>query len=247
MTDIFPLAKQRPALLALRDALGCRDNALRRDECGDWRIVGKLGHVYAVPGSLDRPKAEGFQIYFRGSGEFEEPPRGSPAWSYVKKAMAFCEVTNDGDGEGMMFLDRLPTAAEAEIIRDKLGIAKKREVSAAERERLLAMSSQYRFAAQRDVVGTPDGAPGSPSAPSPGQRAPDPRSEEIGMTWEPAAMTKPDDKLSCRSCERELAPGDVREAFVRSSLFPEGEVYGPLCAACAEPAHQRRPLLPMAR
>jgi hypothetical protein len=48
-------------------------------------------------------------------------------------------------------------------------------------------------------------------------------------------MTKPDDKLTCLSCGRELAPGDVREAFVRSSLIPEGEVYGPLCAACAEP------------
>lgn len=30
--DIFPPAKQRPALLALRDALGCRDNALSDEE-----------------------------------------------------------------------------------------------------------------------------------------------------------------------------------------------------------------------
>jgi hypothetical protein len=31
---------QRAALLKLA---GYRDNALRRDECGDWQIVGKLG------------------------------------------------------------------------------------------------------------------------------------------------------------------------------------------------------------
>ena len=31
MADLFPPTKQRPALLAFRDALGCRDNALRLD------------------------------------------------------------------------------------------------------------------------------------------------------------------------------------------------------------------------
>ena len=35
MTDAFPPTRQRPALLELVKALGCRDNALRRDECGD--------------------------------------------------------------------------------------------------------------------------------------------------------------------------------------------------------------------
>ena len=65
--DIFLPAKQRPALLALRDALGCRDNALRRDECGDWRVEGRFSHIYAVPGSLDRPDTPGFQIFIAGS------------------------------------------------------------------------------------------------------------------------------------------------------------------------------------
>jgi hypothetical protein len=54
MPDRYPPAMQRPALLKLAEALGCRDNALRRDECGDWRIVGRLGHIYAIPGPLDR-------------------------------------------------------------------------------------------------------------------------------------------------------------------------------------------------
>ncbi len=40
MADIFPAAKQRLALLELAKALGCRDNALRRDKCGDWRMAG---------------------------------------------------------------------------------------------------------------------------------------------------------------------------------------------------------------
>ena len=43
MGDFYPAAVQRPALLELVKALGCRDAALRRDECGDWAIFGKHG------------------------------------------------------------------------------------------------------------------------------------------------------------------------------------------------------------
>lgn len=129
MADLYPPSAQRPALLRLVKALGCRDAALRRDECGDWRINGKYGCIYAVPGipwgGMER--VEGFQIYFRGAVEFATP--GSHAWGYAKKAMSFAAVTHDGDMEGMLFLDRLPTAQEASVIRDKLRIAKRAEYS----------------------------------------------------------------------------------------------------------------------
>jgi hypothetical protein len=130
MTDKYPPTVQRPALVKLVEALGCRDAALRRDECGDWRINGKYGYIYAVPGIPwgGMEKTEGFQIYFRGAAEFEEPST-SRGWTFAKEAMPFAKVTQDGDMEGLLFLDRLPTAAEAEIIRDKLWIAKKAEYS----------------------------------------------------------------------------------------------------------------------
>jgi hypothetical protein len=121
MTDIYPPAKQRPALLALRDALGCRDAALRRDECGDWAIFGKRGHIYAVPGSLDRSKTPGFQIMV--AGEFSS----GRWWGATKRGLAFAALTNDG--EGALLLDRPPTPAEAEAIRHYVGIAKKRVMS----------------------------------------------------------------------------------------------------------------------
>ena len=63
MVDIYPPPVQRPALLKLVEALGCQDRALCRDECGDWMVAGDDGHIYAVPGSLDRRKTEGFQIF----------------------------------------------------------------------------------------------------------------------------------------------------------------------------------------
>jgi hypothetical protein len=52
-------------------------------------------------------------------------------------------VTQDGDDEGFLKLVRLPTDAEAEIIRDKLGIRKKREVSEFEKERLSGMGRRF--------------------------------------------------------------------------------------------------------
>jgi hypothetical protein len=137
MTDKYPPAVQRPALVKLVEALGCREAALRRDECGDWRINGKYGYIYAVPGIPwdGMEKTEGFQIYYRGAEEFGEPTT-TRGWTFAKEAMPFAKVTQDGDAEGMLFLDRLPTREEGEIIRDKLWIAKRREVSEGELARL---------------------------------------------------------------------------------------------------------------
>lgn len=156
--DNFPPAKQRPALLALRDALGCRDNALRRDECGDWRIEGRFGHIYAIP--------EGFQMCFRGAREFEEPPPGSQKWANAKKAMPFTSVAQDGDGEGTLVMDRLPAAAPAKIIRDRFGVSRKREISDAERERLRTIGRP--FASSPSVV---EGGAGAPEPASDNARA----------------------------------------------------------------------------
>jgi hypothetical protein len=147
--DSFPASLQRPALLEFAAALGSADNALKRDECGDWRIDGKFGHVYAyAPGR--------FQFFVRtGLADPDDPeniaPRGSKqAWTFAKKALAFARLCNDGDDEGGFFLDRLPTKAEAKTIRAYCVITKRPEISAqhraglAERGRVLR---NYRLAA----------------------------------------------------------------------------------------------------
>src|SRR6185312_10766361 len=129
MSDIFPPTKQRPALLKLAAALGSRPSALRRDECGDWRIEGHQGYVYAVPG--------GFSIFV-----LTETAR---AWTYAQRALSFATLAQDGDTEGSLFLDRLPTNEEAKIIRRACGIPKRVERSeatiAAMRERLAKVRS----------------------------------------------------------------------------------------------------------
>lgn len=141
MADIYPPIVQRPALLKLVEALGCREAALRRDECGDWRINGSEGSIFAVPGSLDRPKTEGFQIYVECDTVRQ--------WSAVKSAMkAFTDLTNDGDSEGMFFLDHVPTPEEAETIRRYVGVRKRREDSEGTLAAVQARTGKFRFQAK---------------------------------------------------------------------------------------------------
>jgi hypothetical protein len=112
--NIFTPAEQRPALIKFARALKSRENALRRDDCGDWHIRGGHGHVYAVPG--------GYQIFVMGWA--------AHGWNNAKRALAFAKLINDGDDEGAFFLDRLPTKDEAPTIRARCAIAKKRELGA---------------------------------------------------------------------------------------------------------------------
>jgi hypothetical protein len=112
--ETYPASKQRSRLLELATALGSADNALRRDECGDPRINGIAGHIYAVPG--------GFQMFIA--------TQSKRAWGFAKGALASATVTIDGDDEGMLFMDRLPTVEEAAAIRDYAGIRKRQELSA---------------------------------------------------------------------------------------------------------------------
>ena len=98
---------------------------------GDWRIKGKLGFIYAVPGTLDEPGREGFLLYCERETK--------QAWTWAKKLLSFCAGTQDGDTEGVLFLGQLPTPADAETIRDVIGVAKRpvydEEVMARKRER----------------------------------------------------------------------------------------------------------------
>lgn len=107
-------------ILALMDALNCSPVCRKRDECGTWIIEGKSGYIYDQP--------EGFYLFCS--------PGSARAWGFAKKALDFCAVTQDGDDEGFLRLDDLPTPEQAVVIRDKLGIRKRRVMTEEELERL---------------------------------------------------------------------------------------------------------------
>jgi hypothetical protein len=102
-------------------ALGSRAVALRRDECGDWRINGQKGHIYVYD-----PTA--FLLVIHAG-----TVRG---WESAKRALPWCRVSQDGDTEGCIVVPRLPTEDEAGIIRHHLAISKKRVLSPEQLERL---------------------------------------------------------------------------------------------------------------
>ena len=63
-----------------------------------------------------KPLKAGFHVFVMGWS--------TAGWNKAKDALDFATLTNDGEGEGAVFLDRLPTMAEAEAIRHWTGLPK---------------------------------------------------------------------------------------------------------------------------
>jgi hypothetical protein len=120
--DASPTALERP---------------VRRGWIGDYQITGKRGHVLAAqPGYL----------LYANTPERDEPHPdrqdrklcygSARKWTNIKAQLAFAKLTQDGDDEGCLYLDRLPTQAEAGPIRDALGIRRRRTVTEETKARL---------------------------------------------------------------------------------------------------------------
>jgi hypothetical protein len=111
----------------LLTALNASDRALRRDECGAWTLIGRQGSIHTWGDGTS-------WVLFVAC-------RSRQQWTSTKKRLAFCTVTQDGEDEGCLRLQQLPTPEQAKVIRDVLGLWKRREVSTEERERLSALLS----------------------------------------------------------------------------------------------------------
>jgi hypothetical protein len=113
------MTTDRERLVALLDALGASPRCLERPNCrgwiGDWQITGKRGHAMT----------DGTCYLFYAQAK----PR---RWTSIKQSLAFCKLSQDGDDEGILRLDRLPTDAEAGAIRDALGVRKRRHMTEAQ-------------------------------------------------------------------------------------------------------------------
>ena len=105
-------------LEAMLTALNASPRALERPICGgwigDWQIVGNSGHIIT--------DGRGFVLYVSTS---KSPRR----WTGIKKRLGFCRLTQDGDDEGCLYLERLPKADEAVLIREAIGIRKRRHLT----------------------------------------------------------------------------------------------------------------------
>ncbi len=72
-------------------------------------------------------------------------------WGAAKRGLSFAPVTPDGDDEGALFIDRLPTPEETETIRHYVVIAKRRTLNDGERARLAGLGRRFE---KRSSVGS---------------------------------------------------------------------------------------------
>ena len=63
----------------------------------------------------------------------------------IKRRLAFMTVTQDGDDEGCLRLFHLPTPVEAALIRDVMGLRKRRTLTEESRNKLIAAGVNRRF------------------------------------------------------------------------------------------------------
>ena len=109
---------QQKALLA---ALGAWDRALRRDDCGAWTITGNHGTIHTWG------DGKTWVLFVRC--------RSALHWTYTKRRLSFCAVVLDCEDEGTLRLHQPPTAEQAAVIRDILGIRKRMDFSPEDLER----------------------------------------------------------------------------------------------------------------
>jgi hypothetical protein len=137
----------RAAEVTLLNALNAWERALRRDECGAWRVNGERGHVYTWS------DGKSWLLYIQA-----DSPRH---WSSIKKQLSFCCVTQDGDDEGCLRLFGLPSPEQAKTIRDVLGIRKRTVYSP---ETLIAKREGLASALERSKTPTAEALPAEKSA-----------------------------------------------------------------------------------
>jgi hypothetical protein len=110
----------KASLVELFEALHASPSVLRRNADGLWTLRGRPGCYVSTWGD-----GKSWQLVVAPEEEIS-----ALQWTWFKKRLHFCEVTQDGDEDGCFRLSRLPTAAEAEVIRDIIGIRKRMDLSA---------------------------------------------------------------------------------------------------------------------
>jgi hypothetical protein len=108
---IVELLDDRTRVQKLADALEVTRKNVSKDNCDQWTIFGRSGHM--------RTLNDRYLLYFEG--------RSSRHWGAIKRK---CKplglyLTQDGDDEGCFCFD-LPSPATAKFLRKLLGLRKRR-------------------------------------------------------------------------------------------------------------------------
>lgn len=115
----------------LREKLNT-SSKIAKDECGDLNIFGKKGKIFI---------GEPYWFIFI---------RETRSWNNIKKKLNFMVVSQDGDYEGILKLDRYPTSVESTIIRKIVGLVKKKQLSLEHEKKLV--ESGIKFTSSYDTT-----------------------------------------------------------------------------------------------
>lgn len=119
-SDLDDKAADRAKLAAFAAAIGASKTSLKRDACGDWTITGLIGDV----------STNGSEVYAHLSCT------SARAWTSAKSRLSFATITQDGDTEGVVRVDRPLTSDQAETLRTTIRIRKARAMDEAALETL---------------------------------------------------------------------------------------------------------------
>jgi hypothetical protein len=130
-------------LLRLLEALNASSVVLGRDMWRDeYAIRGRRGHIYS--------DGTGYLLYVTMEDRGDQQP-SAKRWNFAKQRLSFCRVTQDGDWEGCLHLDRLPSPDEAATIRDLLRIRRRRQLSETDRQEVADRLRRTREVLQKDL------------------------------------------------------------------------------------------------
>jgi hypothetical protein len=117
--SIRELVQDKDQIESFAKALDVSRRNIHKDDCGQWTISGKRGHVQTWS---DMSSYLLFVTTY-----------SARKWGAIKrKAKGFgWELTQDGDDEGCFRLG-LPDKAQSEFLRELLGLRRKRQPSSAE-------------------------------------------------------------------------------------------------------------------
>ena len=117
--------RDRARLEAAGSAICAAKNSIRIDGCGDPAMSGRRGHIFAISEPIGGAALRAIVFC-----------RTMHGWSSAKRRLGAIgwRLAQDGDDEGVMTLDRLPSLCEGADVRAVLGIRKSQPA----REGLLA-------------------------------------------------------------------------------------------------------------
>lgn len=121
MIETTPLGEKWKRFL--KKALGT-STRWAKDECGDYNLLGTEGKIF-VGNTF-------WYVYVEKGVD-------------LKKRLDFMILSQDGGTEAIFKLDRLPTKEEAKIIRNIIGLKKKRTISPEHLQKLIESNKLHRF------------------------------------------------------------------------------------------------------